>query len=144
MLRIRLLVGTVALLLVAACRDEQSKVSEAAAKVANAAQLLGPNDLQVRSTDRTVALEIIGDSVHVFMTNSRVSVPATYLENVRYADGRLRFDIRGIGLRMFAIGEGHEGAQFRPDEALQFVTTLVGRQAEIEARTVIPDSGAAR
>jgi hypothetical protein len=117
-----------------ACKSQQDRVAEAAAKVARKTRTLGPGDLQILSLDRTVAIEVLGDSVHVFMANSLVSVPATDIENVRYADNRLRFDIRGIGVKMFEVGDGREGAVFTQSDALQFVSTVVQRQSEIESR----------
>jgi hypothetical protein len=117
-----------------ACKDEQTRVAEAAARQVASGRVLGPTDLQLMSLDRTVALEVIGDSVHVYMANSSVSVPATYIENLRYADGRLRFDIRGIGVKMFEVGDGREGAVFTQVDAVNFVSTVLERQNAIENR----------
>lgn len=118
---------------VAACqRSDEARVAEAAAKRIANTRVLGPNDLQIMSMDRTVGLEVIGDSVHVYMDNSIVSVPATHIDNVRYAEGRLRFDVRGIGMKMFDVGDGTEGATFRAPDAIAFVTTVLDRQNEID------------
>ena len=117
-----------------ACRNEEARVAEAAAKQIAGTRIIGPTDLQILSMDRTVGLEVIGDSVHVYMDNSIVSVPATHIDNVRYADGRLRFDVRGIGVRMFDVGDGTEGASFRAPDAVAFVTTVLERQNAIERR----------
>ena len=84
--------------------------------------------------DPQLARQVIGDSVHVFLANSTISVPATHIENVRYADNRLRFDIRGLGTKIFEVGDGTEGAVFRQADALQFVAFVVQRQNEIESR----------
>lgn len=132
-LRVAMLASSLLLGLVA-CKDEQSKVAEVAAKVARDTRTLGPNDIQMVSLDRTVALEVVGDSVHVYMANSAISVPATYIENVRFAEGRLRFDIKGIGVKMFEVGDGREGAMFTSADAVRFVSTVVSRQSEIESR----------
>jgi len=102
--------------------------------MASRTRVLGPNDLQILSLDRTTGLEVIRDSVHVFLANSTISVPATHIENVRYADNRLRFDIRGLGTKIFEVGDGTEGAVFRQADALQFVAFVVQRQNEIESR----------
>lgn len=123
-----------ALLSLAACKDEQTKVAEAAAKVANQTRVLGPGDRQFLSLDRTVALEVAGDSVHVLMANSLISVPATYIENLKYAGGRLRFDVKGLGTKIFEVGDGREGAVFTQADALQFVALVMQRQTEIESR----------
>jgi hypothetical protein len=134
----RSLVTTAALVctlsLIAACQNDQDKVVKAAADMAARTRVLGPNDLQVLSLDRTTALEVIGDSVHVFLSNSTISVPATYIENVRYADNRLRFDIKGLGTKIFEVGDGTEGAVFRQADALQFVAFVLQRQNELEQR----------
>ena len=130
---------TALLALGTACRNEQEALAAAAAKMASTVRMLGPNDLQILSLDRTVGLEVVGDSVFVFMENSRIAVPATALENVRYADGRLRFDIQGFGMKVFDVGDGTEGAAFRVTDAIAFVAQVLQRQNEIEAR-----SGAAR
>lgn len=122
------LVGT------AACEDDQTRIARAAAKQAANTPVLGPNDLQITSADRTVILEVIGDSVHVVMANSSIGVPATYIENVRYADGRLRFDVKGFGMRVFDVGDGKDGAIFSSQDALAFVATVLDRQNAIEAR----------
>lgn len=113
-------------------RAVENKAAEAAAKIARATRSLGPGDLQMVSLDRTVALEVVGDSVHVFLANSTISVPVTYVENVRYADNRLRFDIKGFGMKMFEVGDGTEGAVFTVSDALQFVQTVVSRQNAVE------------
>lgn len=113
-------------------RAVENKAAEAAAKIARETRSLGPGDLQMVSLDRTVALEVVGDSVHVFLANSTISVPVTYVENVRYADNRLRFDIKGFGMKMFEVGDGTEGAVFTVSDALQFVQTVVSRQNAAE------------
>ena len=123
-----------ALLLSGCQQDAESKTAVAAAKVAQNTRTLAPGDLQILSLDRTTGLEVIGDSVHVFLANSTISVPATHIENVRYADNRLRFDIRGLGTKIFEVGDGTEGAVFRQADALQFVAFVVQRQNEIESR----------
>lgn len=117
-----------------ACKDEQTKVAEAAAALVRETRVIGPNDLQLVSLDRTLALEIVGDSVHVSTANSTISVPATYIENVKYSGGRLRFDIKGIGMKMFEVGDGREGAVFTQADALRFVSVMLDRQSKIEAR----------
>lgn len=126
-----------------ACRSSEDRVAEAAAAKASRAKLIGPNDLQITSTDRTIALEVIGDSVYVYLDNGLIAVPATDIENVRYADGRLRFDIRGIGLQVFDVDNGTEGAAFQVTDAVRFVTTVLDRQNQLE-RARAADSGAAR
>ncbi len=122
-----------ALLLATACKDEQSRAAEVAAKRAASARLLGPDDVQIMSMDGTVGLEVVGDSVHVFLPNSVVHVPATHIQNVKYADSRLRFDIDGIGVKIFEVGDGREGAVFTQLDALRFVGAIVKRQAEMTA-----------
>jgi hypothetical protein len=105
---------------------------EKPAKVAGA-QTLGPEDMQFVSSDKSFALELIGDSVHVFMPGSRVSVPSTYIENLKYSDGRLRFDIRGLGVRIFEVGDGSEqGAALSQQEALLFMAGVTRNQAKQE------------
>ena len=105
---------------------------EKPAKVAGA-QTLGPEDMQFVSSDKSFALELIGDSVHVFMPGSRVSVPSTYIENLKYSDGRLRFDIRGLGVRIFEVGDGSEqGAALSQQEALLFMAGVTRNQAKLE------------
>ncbi|AMW06302.1 fimbrillin family protein [Gemmatimonas phototrophica] len=127
-------VSLVATLLLAGCaQDAESKVAEAAAKVARATRTLGPDDVQMVSLDRTVAIEVVSDSVHVFMANSTISVPVTYVENVKYAEGRLRFDIKGFGMKMFEVGDGRDGAVFTQVDALQFVQAVVSRQNRLES-----------
>jgi hypothetical protein len=123
-----------AALLLQGCKDEQTKLAEAAAAKIRETRVLGPNDLQLVSLDRTMALEVVGDSVHVFTVNSSISVPATFIENLKYADGRLRFDIKGIGMKMFEVGDGREGAVFTQADAVRFVAVIVDRQSQIEAR----------
>ena len=106
--------------------------SEKPAKVAQA-QTLGPEDIQLVSSDKSFALELIGDSVHVYMPGSRVSVPSTYIENMKYGDGRLRFDIRGLGVRIFDVGDGTEqGAALGQQEALLFIAGVTRNQAKQE------------
>lgn len=105
---------------------------EKAAPVAKS-QTLGPEDMQLVSSDKSFALELIGDSVHVYMPGSRVSVPSTYIENMKYADGRLRFDIRGLGVRIFEVGDGTEqGAALSQQEALLFMAGVTRNQAKQE------------
>jgi hypothetical protein len=131
-------VPVLTVLLLTACGQDsrastdEARVAEAAAKIARATRTLGPGDLQMVSLDRTVAIEVVGDSAHVFMANSQISVPVTYIENVKYADNRLRFDIRGIGMRMFEVGDGTEGAVFTQMDALMFVQTVLSRQNRME------------
>jgi hypothetical protein len=131
-------VPVLTVLLLTACGQDsrastnEARVAEAAAKIARATRTLGPGDLQMVSLDRTVAIEVVGDSAHVFMANSQISVPVTYIENVKYADNRLRFDIRGIGMKMFEVGDGTEGAVFTQIDALQFVQTVLSRQNRLE------------
>lgn len=106
---------------------------EKAAPVAQP-QTLGPEDVQVVSTDKEFALELIGDSVHVYMPGSRVSVPSTSIENLKYADGRLRFDIKGLGVRIFEVGDGTEqGAAITQEEALIFIANVTRNQAKQQA-----------
>jgi len=107
---------------------------QAAAKQAAQTRLLGPNDLQMVSADGTIAIEVIGDTVHMMTPNSKVSVPATYLENVKFADGRLSFAVKGVGAQMFDVGNGATGAVFRPDEVLAFVAVVVDRQNAIDKK----------
>lgn len=103
---------------------------EKAAPVAKS-QTLGPEDMQLVATDKSFALELIGDSVHVYMPGSRVSVPSTYIENMKYADGRLRFDIHGLGVRIFEVGDGTEqGAAISQQEALLFIGGVTRNQAK--------------
>ena len=105
---------------------------EKAAPVAKS-QTLGPEDIQLVSADKSFALELIGDSVHVYMPGSRVSVPSTYIENMKYAEGRLRFDIRGLGVRIFEVGDGTEqGAAISQQEALMFMSGVTRNQAKQE------------
>ena len=59
-------------------------------------------------------------------------MPVTHIENVKYADNRLRFDIKGFGLKVFEVGDGTEGAVFNQMDALQFVQTVVSRQNALE------------
>ena len=109
-----------------ACGEKPAKVAEA--------QTLGPEDMQLVSSDKSFALELIGDSVHVYMPGSRVSVPSTYIENMKYADGRLRFDIRGLGVRIFDVGDGTEqGAAISQREALVFISGVTRNQAKQES-----------
>jgi hypothetical protein len=106
--------------------------TEKPAKVAGS-QTLGPEDIQMVSSDKSFALELIGDSVHVYMPGSRVSVPSTYIENLKYSDGRLRFDIRGLGVRIFEVGDGSEqGAALSQQEALLFMAGVTRNQAKQE------------
>ena len=108
-----------------ACGEKPAKVAQA--------QTLGPEDIQLLSSDKSFALELIGDSVHVYMPGSRVSVPSTYIENMKYADGRLRFDIRGLGVRIFEVGDGTEqGAALSQQEALLFMAGVTRNQAKQE------------
>lgn len=123
----------VASLAMAACKDDQSKVAEAAARMVQRVQPLAPDDVQIVSLDGRTALEIIGDSVHIYHENSIIHVPATHVENVKYADGRLRFDIKGIGVKVFEVGDGTEGASFTQSDALEFVSVVLSRQNDIEA-----------
>jgi hypothetical protein len=125
------------LLLTACAQDGQTKVAEqkvaeAAAKIARATRSLGPGDLQMLSLDRTVAIDVAGDSAHIFMANSQISVPVTYIENVKFADNRLRFDIKGFGMKVFEVGDGTEGARFSTEDAIAFVQTVVSRQNALE------------
>lgn len=122
------------LLLLGACKDDETRVAEAAAEVVKKARMLGPDDRQFTSLDRTVALEVVGDSVHVLMANSLISVPATHIENLKYSDGRLRFDIKGLGTKIFEVGDGREGAVFTQGDALQFVAVVMQRQNDLEKR----------
>ncbi|MDQ8168233.1 MAG: hypothetical protein P3B76_13240 [Gemmatimonadota bacterium] len=125
--RSRTLLTFTALAALAAC--------EKAAPVAQPQQL-GPEDVQVMSQDREFALELIGDSVHVYMPGSRVSVPSTSIENLRYADGRLRFDIKGLGVRIFDVGDGSEqGAAISQVEALMFIANVTRNQAKLQNTT---------
>ena len=102
-------------------------------KPAKVAQALGPEDIQLVASDKSFALELIGDSVHVYMPGSRVSVPSPYIENMKYADGRLRFDIRGLGVRIFEVGDGTEqGAAISQQEALLFISGVTRNQAKQE------------
>jgi len=108
-----------------ACGEKSAKLAKA--------QTLGPEDMQLVSSDKSFALELIGDSVHVYMPGSRVSVPSTYIENMKYADGRLRFDIRGLGVRIFEVGDGTEqGAAISQQEALLFMSGVARNQAKQE------------
>lgn len=108
-----------------ACGDKAAKLAPA--------QTLGPEDMQLVSSDKSFALELIGDSVHVYMPGSRVSVPSPYIENMKYADGRLRFDIRGLGVRIFEVGDGTEqGAAISQREALMFMSGVTQNQAKQE------------
>jgi hypothetical protein len=120
-------------LAMAACKDEQSKVAEAAARMVQNVQPLAPDDVQIVSLDGRTALEIIGDSVHIYHENSTIHVPATHIENVKYADGRLRFDVKGIGVKMFEVGDGTEGAVFTSADALEFVAVVLERQNKLES-----------
>ena len=136
----RVFVPAVAALSLLACGEagqskaSEAKVAEAAAKIARATRSLGPGDLQMMSLDRTVAIEVVGDSAHIFMANSTISVPVTYIENVKFADNRLRFDIKGFGMKVFEVGDGTEGAVFSTVDALAFVQTVVSRQNALEKR----------
>jgi hypothetical protein len=127
-----LLVATLCALV--ACESDDARLAKAAAADAASAKVIGPNDVQIMSADRTVALEVVGDSVNVYLQNTVVSVPATYIENIKYLDNRLRFDIKGIGVKIFDVGDGREGAVFRPQDALLFVSTVMERQNAIEHR----------
>ena len=112
--------------------------SEKPAKVAQA-QTLGPEDIQLVSSDKSFALELIGDSVHVYMPGSRVSVPSTYIENMKYGDGRLRFDIRGLGVRIFDVGPA-----FGDAKRLMGLRPLPwGRTVRAAARSSAKDASAA-
>lgn len=129
----RALVLLAAVWWVAACESNpQDGVARAAAKQAADTRLLGPDDLQLVSGDGTIAIEVIGDTVHLMTPNSKVSVPATYLENVKYAEGRLRFDVKGLGAQIFDVGNGATGAAFEPVEALAFVAVVLDRQNKLE------------
>lgn len=127
-----------AALLVTACeqsppsRAAEAKVAEVAARIARETRSLAPGDLQMVSLDRSMALEVVGDSAHIFMANSQISVPVTHIENVKYSDNRLRFDIKGFGMKMFEVGDGTDGAVFTQMDALQFVQTIVARQNALE------------
>ena len=104
--------------------------AEKAAPVAKS-ETLGPEDMQLVAADKSFALELIGDSVHVYMPGSRVSVPSTHIENMKYADGRLRFDIQGLGVRIFEVGDGTEqGAAISQQEALLFIAGVTRNQAK--------------
>lgn len=129
-----LLLPVTAVMLLTACESEQDKVARAAAARAATVRLLGPNDLQIVSGDKSLILEIVGDSVHVVTRGSSIDVPATYIENVKYSDGRLRFDVKGVGLQIFDVGDGQGGAAFSPQDALLFVGTVLDRQNALERK----------
>lgn len=131
MMRAFLLAASAALFLTA-CESPQDQAVRAAAQQAAKTRLLGPDDVQLVSPDGSIAIEVIGDTVHMLTPNSRVSVPATKLQNVKYANGQLSFDIEGVGAQMFDVGNGASGIAFRPDEALAFVATILDRQNHIE------------
>lgn len=136
MFRFRL-IAAAALCVAGACAksDPQDAAVQAAAKSAAQVKLLGPNDLQMVSADGTIAIEVIGDSVFMMTPNSKVSVPATYLENVKYENERLSFSVKGVGAQMFDVGNGATGALFRPDEVLAFVAVVLDRQNSLEKKT---------
>lgn len=136
MFRFRL-IAVAALCVAGACAtsDPQDAAIQAAAKSAAKVKLLGPNDLQMVSADGTIAIEVIGDSVFMMTPNSKVSVPATYLENVKYEKERLSFSVKGVGAQMFDVGNGATGALFRPDEVLAFVAIVLDRQNSLEKKT---------
>lgn len=129
-----LLLPVTAVMLLTACESEQDKVARAAAARAAAVRLLGPNDLQIVSGDKSLILEIVGDSVHVVTRGSSIDVPATYIENVKYTDGRLRFDVKGVGLQIFDVADGQSGAAFSAQDALLFVGTILDRQNALERK----------
>lgn len=136
MFRFRLLAVTALCAAVACAKsDPQDAAVQAAAKSAAQTKLLGPNDLQMVSADGTIAIEVIGDTVYMMTPNSKVSVPATYLENVKFEKERLSFSVRGVGAQMFDVGNGATGAVFRPDEVLAFVAVVLDRQNALEKKT---------
>jgi hypothetical protein len=53
---------------------------------------------------------------------------------VKYTDNRLRFDIKGIGMKVFEVGDGTDGAVFTQGDALKFVATVISRQNAMENR----------
>lgn len=134
MSRVLLLAACAAVLLSACDRNPQDQIARAAAKQAASTRLLGPNDLQMVSGDGAIAIEVIGDTVHMVTPNSKVSVPATSLENVKYANGQLSFDIKGVGAQLFNVGNGATGAVFTPDEVLAFVSIVLDRQNSLEKK----------
>lgn len=120
--------------LLSACKNEQDRAVDAAARSVANAQVLGPGDMEIMSTDQSVGLQVMGDSVRVFMPNSVISVPATHIQNIKYENNRLRFDIDGFGMKIFDVGDGTEGVVFNQLDALAFVAAVVQRQADMEQR----------
>jgi|APMI01.1.fsa_nt_gi hypothetical protein len=127
-----LLLAASAAVLLTACETPQDQAVRAAAKQVAATRLLGPDDLQLVSPDGSIAIEVIGDTVHMMTPNAKVTVPATKLENVKYANGQLTFDIAGVGAQMFDVGNGAKGVAFTSEEALAFVATILDRQNHLE------------
>ena len=127
-------VATLCALAACAKSDPQDAAVQAAARQAAQTRLLGPNDLQMVSADGTIAIEVIGDTVHMMTPNSKVSVPATYLEDVKFANERLSFSVKGVGAQMFDVGNGATGAVFQPDEVLAFVAVVLDRQNALEKK----------
>ena len=159
--------------------DDGTRVSFSPTDTARALAL-GEGDVAVTSTDNTVVLALIGDTVRMQLSDSLrrsvaadvdssitnetgalggmiartvgktvagamgfvVRIPVQEVENVRYEDGRIRFDSHGDV--KFSMGDGNErprgdvgggsekgnGARFSEEDGRRFVEAVKQRQAE--------------
>ena len=158
--------------------DDGTRVSFSPTDTARALAL-GEGDVAVTSTDNTVVLALIGDTVRMQLSDSLrrsvaadvdssitnetgalggmiartvgktvagamgfvVRIPVQEVENVRYEDGRIRFESRGNV--KFSMGDGNErsegndggndkgnGARFSEEDGRRFVEAVKQRQSQ--------------
>ncbi len=157
--------------------DDGTRVSFSPTDTAGRALALGEGDVAVTSTDNTVVLALVGDTVRMQLSDSLrqsvaaevdssittetgalggmiartvgktvagamgfvVRIPVQEVENVRYEDGRIRFESQGnvkfsMGDRPNRTsGDGDEkgsGARFSEQDGRRFVEAVKRRQAE--------------
>lgn len=136
---------------------------------------LAEGDVRVRSTDGALILAVIGDSVHMQLSDSlrnsvtaevknstskqgddigstianavggavsgvvnaamgmTVRVPAENVENLRYEDGHLRFEVKGSNFRMTSksddAAKNENGGAFSEEDAMRFIQAVNNAQA---------------
>jgi hypothetical protein len=156
-----------ALLALAACGNQDSKVAVEFGSNRREAAPLDEGDVKVTSTDGALVLAVIGDSVVMQLSDSlresvraevgksaddagalgatiakavgsavgtamgvTVRVPAEAVNDLRYENGELRFDVKGSHVNMTSSGKhSGNGGKFSERDAQAFIDAVRAAQA---------------
>jgi hypothetical protein len=136
----RALALSATLLAAVACgNDSRQNVNVAVGSTPSKERPLGAGDVRITSTDSSMRdkgaiSDAIAKSVSSVVNSAMgfmIAIPASDVENLRYADGHLRFDVKGGKANVDMDGDSRNKATFTAEDARRFIDAVHARQGPL-------------